>query len=84
MNQQMASLMQDSEMTLTIPKMACWRKYKRMDSGTKIQCPEEWSKFSDVRPDFDIITKNNKLKEIYTKFLEEQLKYKTWEEISGR
>jgi len=68
----------------TIPRWRVGGNTKGWIPGTKIQCPEEWSKFSDVRPDFDIITKNNKLKEIYTKFLEEQLKYKTWEEISGR
>ena len=84
MNQQMASLMQDSEMTQLYPRWRVGGNTKGWIPGTKIQCPEEWSKFSDVRPDFDIITKNNKLKEIYTKFLEEQLKYQTWEEISGR
>jgi len=68
----------------TIPRWKVGGNTKGWIQGTQIQCPEDWNKFETIHPDFATITNNPKLKEVYTKFLEEQLKYKTWEQLGGR
>lgn len=65
----------------SIPRWKVGGNTKGWIAGTQIQCPEEWNKFPDIHPDFKTITNNPKLKELYTKFLEEQKKYVLWNKL---
>ena len=51
--------------------------------GTGMPKPEEWQDFITCEPDWEVIQKNQKLKDLYTKFLLEQNKYTTWEKLNG-
>lgn len=51
--------------------------------GTGMPRPEEWQGL-DCEPDWTLIQKNPKLKDLYTKFLLEQNKYTAWEKLSGQ
>ena len=52
--------------------------------GTGMPRPDEWWEIKDPMPDWDLIQKNTALRELYTVFLKEQEKYKTWETLSGQ
>ena len=66
----------------TIPRWVGGGNFKGWIPGTNVQCPEDWYEFKDVRPDFELILSNPKLKEAYTKFLSEHKKYQIWETLS--
>ena len=65
----------------TIPRWKVGGNTKGWIAGTKIQCPDEWSNFKEIHPNFATITNNPKLLEKYTKFLQEQEKYLAWEAL---
>jgi hypothetical protein len=52
--------------------------------GTGMPKPEEWWEIEDPLPDWTLIQQHKKLRDMYTAFLTEQEKYKTWEKLSGQ
>ena len=52
--------------------------------GTGMPRPEEWWEIEDPLPDWTLIQQHKKLRDMYTAFLTEQEKYKTWEKLSGQ
>jgi hypothetical protein len=52
--------------------------------GTGMPKPEEWWEISDPMPDWTLLQKHKKLRDMYTAYLTEQEKYKAWEELSGQ
>ena len=52
--------------------------------GTGMPRPEEWWEIEDPMPDWTLIQQHKKLRQMYTAFLKEQEKYKTWEILSGQ
>ena len=52
--------------------------------GTGMPRPEEWLHIQQCTPDWDILQKSDKLREMYTAFLIEQDKYVTWEKLNGQ
>jgi hypothetical protein len=50
--------------------------------GTSMPKPEEWLHFQQCTPDWKILQKSDKLREMYTAFLIEQDKYVTWEKLN--
>lgn len=52
--------------------------------GTGMPRPEEWWEIEDPMPDWTLIQQHKKLRQLYTAFLNEQEKYKTWEKLSGQ
>jgi hypothetical protein len=52
--------------------------------GTGMPKPEEWLHFLQCTPDWNIMQKSDKLREMYTAFLTEQDKYVTWEKLNGQ
>lgn len=52
--------------------------------GTGMPRPEEWWEIEDPMPDWTLIQQHEKLRDMYTAFLKEQEKYKTWEILSGQ
>lgn len=65
----------------TIPRWAVGGNTRGYIPGTHIQNPEEWNCYERVKPDFNLIMKNKKLFDRYTKFLQEQQKYELWEKL---
>ena len=52
--------------------------------GTGMPKPEEWVLLQQCTPDWNIMQKSDKLREMYTAFLIEQDKYVTWEKLNGQ
>ena len=52
--------------------------------GTGMPKPEEWWEIEDPLPDWTLLQKHKKLRDMYTAFLTEQEKYKTWEKLRGQ
>ena len=66
----------------SIPRWVVGGNTRGYIPGTNIQNPEEWNQYERIKPDFDLILKNKKLFNAYTKFLQEQQKYEVWEKLS--
>ena len=52
--------------------------------GTGMPKPEEWVHIQQCTPDWKLLQKSDKLREMYTAFLKEQDKYVTWEKLNGQ
>ena len=51
--------------------------------GTGMPRPDEWVHIQQCTPDWRLMQKSDKLRELYTAFLIEQDKYVTWEKLNG-
>ena len=51
--------------------------------GTGMPRPEEWYEIENPMPDWTLLQEHKKLRDMYTAFLTEQEKYKTWEKLNG-